>query len=250
MEYSISEASRILNITRVTVYKKIDKIEGIQGHIQTRGKSKYINDEGIELIKKSLSNNCKEYTQENIQVVNTCTNNEDNSKDELSNEEDSKVYTDMQSDIQSDIQSVNTYTTNLDDNKEELSNKEDAKVYTPIQQDIQVEYVNSLKEQILDLKTQLNVKDNQLESKDEQLQAKDRQLETLAKLNENNQILLKHVQEKVFLLESGNEPEHQEQQEQSNQVDILTQSIKELQDKINLIESEKKKKFKWKFWKN
>lgn len=61
MEYSISEVSRMLNITRKTVYNKIEKLEGIQSHIIVRGKSKYIDKTGVNIIQQSIVNSPTTY---------------------------------------------------------------------------------------------------------------------------------------------------------------------------------------------
>jgi hypothetical protein len=155
MEYTISEASRKLNVTRVTIYKKLEKIEGIQQYIQNRGKTKYISDVGLELIKKSILESCKVYTIQSIQDVNMYTSDKDN----------------------------------IDIN---ASNNKDFSMYTDIQQSIHVEYINSLKSQIEGL-------NRQLESKDKHIDAQNDHIQSLAKLNENNQILLSQAQQKILL---------------------------------------------------
>jgi chromosome segregation ATPase len=58
MEHTIQEASKILDLSRMTVYKKIDKIDELNQHIVIKKGKKYITDKGIEIIKLSLEN-CK-----------------------------------------------------------------------------------------------------------------------------------------------------------------------------------------------
>jgi transposase len=55
--YSISEVSKQLNVSKVTIYKKINKINELKQHVKQLKDGICIAEEGIEVIKKSLQEN-------------------------------------------------------------------------------------------------------------------------------------------------------------------------------------------------
>jgi hypothetical protein len=54
MYYSVSEISKQLNISKVTVYKKLDKISELKDHIKQLKDGKCVTEEGLEIIRQSL----------------------------------------------------------------------------------------------------------------------------------------------------------------------------------------------------
>jgi uncharacterized protein with FMN-binding domain len=124
MEYSISEVSRLLNITRKTVYSKIEKLEGIHSHIIVRGKHKYIDKTGIELIKNSLISN--------------------QSQDVYTTQEDTSC-------LQGTIETIHKNTSKESDSN--ISHE-----YTSMS----TQFVSSLQNHIQELSNQLSVKDKQI----------------------------------------------------------------------------------------
>ena len=64
MIYTISQASKILNISRVTMYKNISRVKGIKSYVYKQNNTTYIDDEGIELIRSSTlyTHSCKRFT--------------------------------------------------------------------------------------------------------------------------------------------------------------------------------------------
>jgi len=54
MYYSISDVSKQLKVSKVTIYKKIAKINGLKEHVKQLKEGKCITEEGIEIIKQSL----------------------------------------------------------------------------------------------------------------------------------------------------------------------------------------------------
>jgi DNA-binding Lrp family transcriptional regulator len=63
LDYTVQETATKLNISRMTVYKKIDKLTELKKHIKIKNGKKYLTDNGIEIIKLSLEN-YKEVTPE------------------------------------------------------------------------------------------------------------------------------------------------------------------------------------------
>ncbi|EKD94340.1 MAG: hypothetical protein ACD_26C00102G0001 [uncultured bacterium] len=57
MYYSISEASKQLKVSKVTIYKKLDKINELKEHVKQLKDGKCITQEGIGIIRKSLELN-------------------------------------------------------------------------------------------------------------------------------------------------------------------------------------------------
>lgn len=56
--YKVSEISELLGVSKVTIYKKIDSLKKeLRPHIKLKQKIKYIDNEGIEIIKNSLAIN-------------------------------------------------------------------------------------------------------------------------------------------------------------------------------------------------
>lgn len=56
MLYSILEVSKKLNISKVTVYKKINSVKGLTEFITVKNNVKYINEEGFEFLKELTVN--------------------------------------------------------------------------------------------------------------------------------------------------------------------------------------------------
>jgi len=54
MYYSVAEVSKRLKISKVTLYKKINKINELKNHVKQLKDGKYISEQGIEIIKNSL----------------------------------------------------------------------------------------------------------------------------------------------------------------------------------------------------
>lgn len=55
MFYSVQEVSNILQVTRATVYNRIDKMKELNKHVKIKDNVKYIDDEGLELLKVSMN---------------------------------------------------------------------------------------------------------------------------------------------------------------------------------------------------
>ena len=64
MLYSITEAAKRLQVSRVTVYNKLDKLPELKAHVKVQNNTKYIDDTGLEIIRLSMVNlnECKEST--------------------------------------------------------------------------------------------------------------------------------------------------------------------------------------------
>lgn len=64
MLYTVQEASKILNISRVTIYKKIDTVKELRPFVKVKNNTKFIDENGLEIIRQSTINNntCKEFT--------------------------------------------------------------------------------------------------------------------------------------------------------------------------------------------
>lgn len=54
--YTVSEISQKLGISKSIIYKKLTSIENIAEHVSIKGRTKYIDDIGLELIEKILEN--------------------------------------------------------------------------------------------------------------------------------------------------------------------------------------------------
>lgn len=80
-EYSIKETLNILNISRTTLYTKIDKYKKeLNPHITSKNGKKYISHDGIEILRSpnnidSETNNCTDYVDNE---VDSCTDISDN----------------------------------------------------------------------------------------------------------------------------------------------------------------------------
>jgi hypothetical protein len=141
MYYSISEVSKRLKVSKVTIYKKIAKVNELRNHVKQLKEGKCITTEGIEILKQSLSVN--QYVKPSQQEL-----------------------------------------------KPEEGNQETATeliVYKRLTETLEKQ-VNELKEDKENLYGQLGIKDKQIES--------------LARLNENAQVLLKQQQDKILLIEN------------------------------------------------
>jgi predicted transcriptional regulator len=55
--YSISDVSKQLNVSKVTIYKKISRLSDLSGHVKKVNNGQCITAEGIEIIRKSLEVN-------------------------------------------------------------------------------------------------------------------------------------------------------------------------------------------------
>ena len=55
MLYTILEVSKKLNTSKVTVYKKINSVNKLKGFITIKNNVKYINDEGLEVLKELIN---------------------------------------------------------------------------------------------------------------------------------------------------------------------------------------------------
>lgn len=72
--YTVLEISQLLRTSKATIYRKLESIDGILEHILIRNNTKYIDDEGFELIKKSI--NSKYDIKEQIKSSNTKSEND------------------------------------------------------------------------------------------------------------------------------------------------------------------------------
>ncbi|EKD94429.1 MAG: hypothetical protein ACD_26C00055G0001 [uncultured bacterium] len=169
MDYTITEASKLLKISRVTIYKKIEKLSDLHNHIVVKNNNKYIDKKGLEIIKKSLNEtqHCKEFTPE---LDNKC-------KEFTPNTSETPIDKDFVIDVNLFTSMQTTYTNSLQEIINELKNDKD--------------------KQIEDLHRQLNVKDTQIQSLTDALG-------TSQRLNENNQVLLQQSQQKILFLEEAN----------------------------------------------
>lgn len=57
MLYTVIEASKRLSISRQVIYKKIEKMTELKTHIKIKDNVKYIDETGLELIRKSILDN-------------------------------------------------------------------------------------------------------------------------------------------------------------------------------------------------
>jgi hypothetical protein len=149
MYYSISEASKLLKVSKVTIYKKLDKVNGLKEHIKQLKEGKCISEEGFELLKKSIQ------------------------------------LTPFTKPLQQEFKA---------DNENEVSER-DLIVYKQL--------ITNLESQVNDLK-------DDRQKLYEQLGTKDKQIDSLTRLNENSQVLLKQHQEKILFLEDSQTKEPEE----------------------------------------
>jgi hypothetical protein len=89
MLYTILEASKLIGISKVTAYKKINTVKELKQHITVKNNIQYIDTEGLDKLKALISKpvNCKEETE--------------NDDTNYQNKENSKVvnrFTDLQED--------------------------------------------------------------------------------------------------------------------------------------------------------
>jgi hypothetical protein len=63
--YSIQEASKELNISRVTIYNKIKNCSELKKFVKVRNNVKYLMPEGLEIIKQSIVDNDSKYVNDN-----------------------------------------------------------------------------------------------------------------------------------------------------------------------------------------
>ncbi|EKD94253.1 MAG: hypothetical protein ACD_26C00150G0005 [uncultured bacterium] len=64
MLYSVLEASKLLNVTRKTIYDKINVLKEIKTEVKTKNNIKYLTEQGISLIRLSLTKQ-NDYTESN-----------------------------------------------------------------------------------------------------------------------------------------------------------------------------------------
>jgi septal ring factor EnvC (AmiA/AmiB activator) len=54
MYYSVSEVSKQLNVSKVTIYKKINKVNGLKKHVKHLKTGQCLTEEGFKILKNSL----------------------------------------------------------------------------------------------------------------------------------------------------------------------------------------------------
>lgn len=103
MLYTITEAAKQLQVSRVTVYKKIESIKDLKSHVKIKNNIKYIDDTGLDIIKLSMANNSdsKVDTEEEIDEA-----------VKQSNETYSEQFTDLQDKYINSLQSQIEYLKN------------------------------------------------------------------------------------------------------------------------------------------
>jgi hypothetical protein len=156
--YSIQEASKKLNISRMTIYNKIRTYPELKKFIKVKNNVKYLMPEGLDLIKNSkIDNNILDNSKSDVKEI-------DNNNHTLESNIDYKILL-----------------KNFDNLQNEFYNNKN-------------NFTESLQDQIQLMKSQLEEKDRQLESKDKQLESKDELLKNFQVLlkveQENNTKLL------------------------------------------------------------
>lgn len=66
--YNVEEVSKIVGVSKVTVYKKIKKLKELQEYIVNNGDRVYILKDGIDVLKENLEKNNIKYVKEEISV--------------------------------------------------------------------------------------------------------------------------------------------------------------------------------------
>ena len=66
--YTVSDVAKMLNVSRVTIYRNIETTE-LQQHVTTKNKVKYIDNKGIDLLKEKLGCNIMQKENSNIGVT-------------------------------------------------------------------------------------------------------------------------------------------------------------------------------------
>ncbi|EKD99357.1 MAG: hypothetical protein ACD_22C00284G0007 [uncultured bacterium] len=66
--YSVSEVAKMLNVSRVTIYRNIET-EELQRYVTVKNKVKYIDLTGIDLLKEKLGCNTKQECNSNIETT-------------------------------------------------------------------------------------------------------------------------------------------------------------------------------------
>ena len=66
--YNVEEVSKIVGVSKVTVYKKIKKLKELQEYIVNNGDRVYILKNGIDVLKENLEKNNIKYVKEEISV--------------------------------------------------------------------------------------------------------------------------------------------------------------------------------------
>jgi predicted DNA-binding transcriptional regulator AlpA len=105
MLYTVIEVSKKLSISRQAIYKKIEKMTELKPHIKIKNNVKYIDEEGLELIRVSMDDN----------LVNIENTGKDNINDyNFSNEETFEKLTSSQDLF------IGSYIKNLEEDKRKL----------------------------------------------------------------------------------------------------------------------------------
>lgn len=171
MLYSVQEASKLLNTSRVTIYNKIEKLKELKPHIKVKNNAKYITVEGIELIRQSINDNQQSKVFTNIEEE-----KEEDTQENINNNSVVNDFTPLQNDL------IQVLKEQIQELKEQI---------TEIKEDKQ--------KQIEHLQEQLQVKDKQIDV-----------LTKLHENNQVLFPLLSQVQQKVFLLEQEQHPEQEQ----------------------------------------
>jgi hypothetical protein len=66
--YTVSDVAKMLDVSRVTIYRKIETAE-LQQHVTIKNKVKYIDNKGIDLLKEKLGCNVVQQENSNIGVT-------------------------------------------------------------------------------------------------------------------------------------------------------------------------------------
>lgn len=203
--YTVSQVAKIIGVSRVTIYRKLET-DMLHGHVTTVNDIKYIDNEGLEILKQNLCNSnvySNTYkgdtvTSSNVEVTELQGVTGVLHKEIKALKSELEAQKDINKKLLHDTAMLQLENEHL---KERLTSKD-----THVDK-----HIESLKAEIESLKGNISTKDSQLAERDNQLglisASKDKQIEDLTRLLENSQILLKQNQ---LLLEDKQAKEERE----------------------------------------
>ena len=101
MQYCVSEAAKILGVSKTTIHNKISEIKELKKHIKKNGKLVFISEGGLELVRQSLCKN----TRNNLQKE---TNQTDETVDDNAVQDINKVSEILINSLQNQIKDLKT----------------------------------------------------------------------------------------------------------------------------------------------
>lgn len=244
MLYSVQEASKLLNISRVTIYNKIDKVKDLHAHIKVKNNTKFITPEGIELIRQSIIDNNQSKAFASEQTIN---------QEIPEQKQDTSRVVNGSKPLQDDvIKLLKEQILDLQKDKENLHNRLEQQMNQ--HQNTQV-LLRQAQDQVFLLESGNDKKEVVNEPEYPEKQHDNKIL--------HNELMesIKHMQENINSIQSANAESIKQFQDRTIELesglskkdivnDELLTTLKQLQEKINSMESAASKKYWWQRWKN